>query len=383
MLIKDPNLKGSPPYISPEVYLNLEYSKSSDVYAFGIIAFEIMMNEKAFKNFDKNEIKKSVTEKGQRPKFNEIVPSCYRQLIEKCWSQDPSLRPSFDEISNELKTNSNFITEKVNKDEFLKYVQYIDEYPTSFDSSKKITHLEEQIELKTNTFKKEVELSKNVTETDSNLDIKKYIFLRKVGTDGFYKFYKVQNVDDNKKQFMAKKPYSKIENFFMNEIINISREMNIILQVNHPSVVKTIGYSPVNTKNLPYPVIVTEKYSPLIKTLEIVRTKGEYNNWDDTLKLINIYGIAAAMAYLHSHNIIHRDLKPSNIFLDENQFPKLSGFNLSQEIEEYEEFETMIDKYNIVGTPAYLAPEIYKYEGYSKSSDVYSYSLIIYEIITI
>ena len=59
------------------------------------------------------------------------------------------------------------------------------------------------------------------------------------------------------------------------------------------------------------------------KILEIQR-KGEIiKGWDDTKKLMNIFGIASAMAYLHSYNIIHRDLKPSNFSLMIIYFQKL------------------------------------------------------------
>lgn len=53
-------------------------------------------------------------------------------------------------------------------------------------------------------------------------------------------------------------------------------------------------------------------------------------DWDDTKKLINIYGIALSMKYLHHHKILHRNLKPENILLDENLYPKLAIFGLSK-----------------------------------------------------
>ena len=51
--------------------------------------------------------------------------------------------------------------------------------------------------------------------------------------------------------------------------------------------------------------------------------KGVKNDgWNDTKRLINIYGIASGMSFLHSQNIIHRNLKPSNILVDELIHPK-------------------------------------------------------------
>ena len=54
-----------------------------------------------------------------RSKFNKVIPLCYKNLIEKCWSQKSQERPSFDEILNILITDSNFINDQVNKEEFL------------------------------------------------------------------------------------------------------------------------------------------------------------------------------------------------------------------------------------------------------------------------
>ncbi|KAK8840198.1 spindle assembly checkpoint kinase [Tritrichomonas musculus] len=42
--------------------------------------------------------------------------------------------------------------------------------------------------------------------------------------------------------------------------------------------------------------------------------------WNSTLKLIYLYGIASGMTYLHANNIVHRDLKPGNILLDDYLF---------------------------------------------------------------
>ena len=85
------------------------------------------------------------------------------------------------------------------------------------------------------------------------------------------------------------------------------------------------------------------------------------------------------MAYLHFHSILHRDLKPENIYFDSNKYPKVGGFHICKQMNGDSNVDQDNDK--IKGTPAYLAPEVYSEKEYSIKSDVYSYSMIIYEII--
>ena len=76
------------------------------------------------------------------------VPNAYKELIEKCWSQEAKDRPSFDQIVKELKTNPEFITEDVNQDEFYDYVDYIDNYKSTFDITKGVIHFKDFIQEK-------------------------------------------------------------------------------------------------------------------------------------------------------------------------------------------------------------------------------------------
>lgn len=59
-----------------------------------------------------------------RPIFKETTPNCYKNLINKCWVQDPKERPTFEEIVHHIKTNQEFISSKnIDKEEFLNFVQ--------------------------------------------------------------------------------------------------------------------------------------------------------------------------------------------------------------------------------------------------------------------
>ena len=127
--------KGTPIYMSPEIWERNEYSELSDVYAYALILYELFTCERLFEKCHFFEIPIMV-KKGYRPPFNKEIPAAYKDLIERCWRQIPYARPTFDQITIELKSDRNFITELVDEEEFYNYVKYIDEYESSFGKSK-------------------------------------------------------------------------------------------------------------------------------------------------------------------------------------------------------------------------------------------------------
>lgn len=152
-----------------------------------------------------------------------------------------------------------------------------------------------------------------------------------------------------------------------------------MIKLNHPFILKYIGYSPINFKKIEKPVIVTE-FAPNGSLDDILNSKELPIKWDDTQKLITIYCIALAMSYLHSHDIIHRDLKPGNILIDKLWLPKVADFGLSKF--DFSKNKNDSTKGSIKGTPVYISPEIWLNGDYSKACDVYAFAFIVFEIIT-
>lgn len=208
-----------------------------------------------------------------------------------------------------------------------------------------------------------------------NLDLTRYEVIEPIGSGSFGSVFLIQSIKTSK-LYASKEPKDEIKKDpkFLDNLIN---EIKIIAQVNHPSILEFIGFNSHNFQNENTPVIIT-KFCPEGSLEDLIHKSVNSEappEFDDTQKLIILYGIASAMSYLHKNNIIHRDLKPANILLDDELNPKISDFGLSKPKQE-EDFQ---DK--LIGTPLYISPEIYQSSKYSTEGDVYAYSMIAYELI--
>jgi eukaryotic-like serine/threonine-protein kinase len=86
--------------------------------------------------------------------------------------------------------------------------------------------------------------------------------------------------------------------------------------------------------------------------------------------------LTAGLAAAHSAGILHRDLKPENIFLDNNGNVKLGDFGLARAITQHTETGS------VVGTVAYLSPELVTRGQADARSDIYSLGVMIFEMLT-
>ena len=88
--------------------------------------------------------------------------------------------------------------------------------------------------------------------------------------------------------------------------------------------------------------------------------------------------IGRGLQYAHSKDVIHRDLKPSNILLDDAGNAYLSDFGLAKMIGST---LNLTKSGNLVGTPAYVAPEQVRGEAADVRSDIYSLGILLYHML--
>ncbi|XP_027932768.1 G-type lectin S-receptor-like serine/threonine-protein kinase SD1-1 [Vigna unguiculata] len=138
----------------------------------------------------------------------------------------------------------------------------------------------------------------------------------------------------------------------------------------HRNLVKLLGGSIQQDEKL-----LIYEFTPNRNTLQ-----GKSLDWTKWLKIID--GIARGLMYLHRDSrlrIIHRDIKTSNILLDDNMIPKISDFGLAR-IFGVDQAEGNTNR--VMGTHGYMPPEYAVHGCFSTKSHVFSFGVIVIEIIS-
>ncbi|CAO2190668.1 unnamed protein product [Urochloa humidicola] len=153
-------------------------------------------------------------------------------------------------------------------------------------------------------------------------------------------------------------------------------EVDLISQVRHKNLVKLLGCS----MNGPESLLVYEYYFNKSLDLFLFDTTRRRNlTWD--LRVDIIQGIAEGLSYLHEESetrIIHRDIKASNILLDDKLKPKITDFGLARAFGEDVTHLTT----GVAGTLGYMALEYIVHGHLTEKADVFSYGVLVLEIVT-
>lgn len=211
------------------------------------------------------------------------------------------------------------------------------------------------------------------------VDINNYEILRKINQGGFGAIYLVRN------KFSKEELIAKVSLFGTNGNSRhdqfIKRELGILMRIQHPTIIRLRGFSLTDFRGNESITILMDylKNGSLASLLDKEQNGMCPIEYDNTKRQIILAGIARGMTILHSKNVIHRDLSTGNILLDENWHPLITDFGLSKFYDpQHSKSQTLTD----FGTAIYMAPEVIVSDRYDTKVDVYSFGIIMYEIIT-
>ncbi|OHS95780.1 hypothetical protein TRFO_38079 [Tritrichomonas foetus] len=383
---------------------------------------------------------------GKRPAIPTGFNPSIASLLEKCWDQEPENRPTAEEIFHKLSSDLSYLLDGVDQSKFTEYVKSIslqthneisihdhdlneakdlnklekmllemNKSNSDFDKTKlleyerKITDLENQnkfliqekeklqqenvekdksyskIRKERDFYHQKYEELKNVAQcnkpwsSESNvknaiIDLNEYEKKEKLSFGTFGDVYSVYHKESHE-EFAAK-----VSKYPLSNNSTDLREINILCQLKHPSIVNMKGFSFTNFEHENCITILMElmQHGSLQKLLDEEQNGNLKLDYNNTQRQIIITGIAYGMKYLHEHHIFHRDLKPGNILIDSELHPKITDFGTSKFFDP-DHCHSQTQQH---GTLFYMSPESFIDNHYGPESDVYSYGIMLYEILT-
>ncbi|WIA41787.1 hypothetical protein OEZ86_009120 [Tetradesmus obliquus] len=95
--------QGTMTHMAPETLMSGQISRASDVYAYGIMLWELYTGDHAYRGIPRALLGHNITKAGMRPTFPSDTPFDWQFLACRCWETDAAIRPSFEQIMQELK----------------------------------------------------------------------------------------------------------------------------------------------------------------------------------------------------------------------------------------------------------------------------------------
>ncbi|KAK6133320.1 hypothetical protein DH2020_032983 [Rehmannia glutinosa] len=192
----------------------------------------------------------------------------------------------------------------------------------------------------------------------------------KLGMGGFGPVYKGKLANGN---IIAVKRLSAASGQGFEEFMN---EVLVISKLQHRNLVRLLGCCVDKEEKM----LVYEFLRNRSLDIFLFDNKQDVLDWQKRFNIIE--GIGRGLLYLHRDSrlrIIHRDLKPSNILLDEDWNPKISDFGMARI---FGGNQDQANTKKVMGTFGYMAPEYAMGGRFSEKSDVFSFGVLVLEIIS-
>ena len=196
----------------------------------------------------------------------------------------------------------------------------------------------------------------------------KYIIQHAIKSGGMAHIYKAIN-PTTKEVVAIKILHSRNTN--RRTINGFIQEAKMLKKLNHPNIVQVIDFG--KEDETFYTVMEYIEGEDLKKLLLHKKVEDFHRRYDIILRIGN------GLHYLHENNIIHKDIKPENILISKNNEVKIIDFGLAH----YNRLRIFtFNQQFIDGTPTYMSPEQIQKRHVDNRTDIYSYGILIYEMLT-
>lgn len=228
---------------------------------------------------------------------------------------------------------------------------------------------------KSTNFAKNPTLLNETSLEGTTLD-KRFRILERVGQGGMSEVYKAEHIMLQK--MVAIKVLHKQQE--LESIERFQQEAKAISALDHQNIVKVYAFGASEQDRLYLAMDFLEG-----KSLSDILEAEQRLSWRRVVE----YGIqiAQGLEQAHARGIVHRDLKPSNIIIDvdeyNNEIVKVVDFGIAKLTEESgKEVKDLTQDGNTCGSPPYMSPEQCMGETSDARSDVYSFGIMLYELLT-
>ncbi|TNF35916.1 MAG: serine/threonine protein kinase [Deltaproteobacteria bacterium] len=359
VLKSQPALQGSPAYMAPEVWKRQIPTPAADVWALGVVLYELIAGHRPYQAESAWELAADVTSDAPAPALSEVagVPPRLAALVARCLAKDPAGRPSAQAAMAELSALICAAGARICP----VCRTYTDAAVCPEDGYETVD---------------EAALDTHARDVLRDQLAGRYRILDELGQGGMSTVYRAEQIGVGR--LVALKVLHQPLAGKLEHIARFQREARAIASLSHPNAVKLIdfGHREPGTRFLVMEYLSGEPLDALIAR-------------DAPLPAERVAHIAhqvlEVLAEAHGKGIIHRDLKPENVFIEQiagkRDFVKVLDFGIAKMAAD-EGATTLTRTGAAVGSPRYISPEQSESRPVTPRSDLYALGAVMYEMLT-